>query len=187
MTQERHRSNSLRGPPVVQLHVEGAEVQLPQRRQPRLIPLLLLELSKQGFRQRRPRGVVPSQPRAVYLKGQPCSGQITSITARASAPASAPTPKYQKELQDDTRWYPRAQFQPPLVRPCSTFSPCSRPARTVARSKHQFSMNCDGSSTASHSTPPMPAAGPCGHVVSMCCRPWPISWNSVTTWEVRPS
>ena len=29
----------------------------------------------------------------------------------------------------------------------------------------------------------MPAAGLCGTVVSMCCRPWPVSWKSVVTSE----
>ena len=42
-------------------------------------------------------------------------------------------------------------------------------------------MNCEGSSTASHSTLLMPAASPCGTSVSMCCSPCPNSWKSVST------
>ena len=42
-------------------------------------------------------------------------------------------------------------------------------------------MNWEGSSTASHSTPRIPATCPTSCSVSMCCRAWPISWNSVST------
>ena len=46
---------------------------------------------------------------------------------------------------------------------------------------HKFSMNWLGSSTASHSTPRMPATRPSLCSVSMCCRACPLSWNSVST------
>ena len=42
-------------------------------------------------------------------------------------------------------------------------------------------MNWLGSSTASHSTPEMPDTASSSTCVSMWCRPWPNSWNSVIT------
>ena len=42
-------------------------------------------------------------------------------------------------------------------------------------------MNWLGSSTASQDTPLMPAIDGYGTRVSMWCRPWPNSWNIVTT------
>ena len=42
-------------------------------------------------------------------------------------------------------------------------------------------MNWLGSSTASHGTPLMPATLGTLTRVSRWCRPWPNSWNSVTT------
>jgi hypothetical protein len=56
------------------------------------------------------------------------------------------------------------------VMPCST-----------SHSQQKFSMNCDGSSTASHSTPEMPDTDSSSTSVSMWCRPWPNSWNRVVT------
>ena len=46
-------------------------------------------------------------------------------------------------------------------------------------------MNWLGSSTASHSTLRMPEASPWSTRVSMCCRPWPNSWKSVSTSSKR--
>ncbi len=57
---------------------------------------------------------------------------------------------------------------------------CVMPAST-SYSQQKFSMNCDGSSTASHSTPLMPDTPSSPTCVSMWCRPWPNSWNSVIT------
>ena len=53
----------------------------------------------------------------------------------------------------------------------------------VCASSTQYSMNCEGCSTASHSTPLMPATGPSSTWVSMCCRPCPNSWKNVTQFE----
>src|SRR5471030_1798112 len=52
---------------------------------------------------------------------------------------------------------------------------------STSHSQQKFSMNCDGSSTASHSTPEMPDTPISSTCVSMWCRPWPNSWNSVMT------
>ena len=52
---------------------------------------------------------------------------------------------------------------------------------STAHSQQKFSMNWLGSSTASHSTPEMPATASSSTWVSMWCRPWPNSWNRVIT------
>jgi hypothetical protein len=52
---------------------------------------------------------------------------------------------------------------------------------STSYSQQKFSMNCDGSSTASHSTPLMPDTPRSPTCVSMWCSPWPNSWNSVIT------
>ena len=53
--------------------------------------------------------------------------------------------------------------------------------RSTSHSQQKFSMNWLGSSTASHSTPLMPATPRSSTRVSRWCRPWPNSWNSVIT------
>jgi hypothetical protein len=62
--------------------------------------------------------------------------------------------------------------------PVSTWPEMS--GSTSAR-QAKFSMNWLGSSTASHGTPLMPATLGKFTRVSMWCRPWPNSWNSVST------
>ncbi len=52
---------------------------------------------------------------------------------------------------------------------------------STSHSQQKFSMNWDGSSTASHSTPAMPDTASSSTWVSMWCRPWPNSWNRVVT------
>ena len=60
-------------------------------------------------------------------------------------------------------------------------SACALMSARTSYSQQKFSINCDGSSTASHSTPLMPDTPSSSTWVSMWCRPWPNSWNSVIT------
>ena len=60
-------------------------------------------------------------------------------------------------------------------------STCALIALTMSHSQQKFSMNWLGSSTASHSTPEIPETPSSSTRVSMWCRPWPNSWNSVIT------
>ena len=52
---------------------------------------------------------------------------------------------------------------------------------STSHSQQKFSMNWLGSSTASHSTPLMPATPSSSTCVSSWCSPWPNSWKSVFT------
>ncbi len=63
----------------------------------------------------------------------------------------------------------------------SPVSTCAVIACTRSHSQQKFSMNWLGSSTASHSTPLIPATGSSPMAVSSWCSPWPISWNRVVT------
>src|SRR3954471_8372760 len=63
----------------------------------------------------------------------------------------------------------------------SPVTACEVMCSSTSHSQQKFSMNCDGSSTASHSTPEMPDTPSSSTTVSMWCRPWPNSWNSVVT------
>ena len=63
----------------------------------------------------------------------------------------------------------------------SPVSTCAVIEWTISHSQQKFSMNWLGSSTASHSTPEMPATPASSIRVSRWCRPWPNSWNSVVT------
>ncbi len=63
----------------------------------------------------------------------------------------------------------------------SPVSPCRVMCRTTSHSQQKFSMNCEGSSTASHSTPASPETPSSSTRVRSWCRPWPNSWNSVFT------
>ena len=63
----------------------------------------------------------------------------------------------------------------------SPVSTCAVIARTRSHSQQKFSMNWLGNSTASHSTPLMPATGNSPTAVNSWCSPWPISWNRVVT------
>ena len=60
-------------------------------------------------------------------------------------------------------------------------STCRVISRSTSHSQQKFSMNWLGSSTASHSTPLMPETPRSSTRVSRWCRPWPNSWNSVST------
>ena len=60
-------------------------------------------------------------------------------------------------------------------------STCAVSCCSTSHSQQKFSMNWLGSSTASHSTPEMPDTPSSSTCVSMWCRPWPNSWNSVMT------
>lgn len=44
-------------------------------------------------------------------------------------------------------------------------------------------MNCEGNSTASHSTFRMPATRPSSCLVNICWSAWPNSWNTVSTYK----
>ncbi|KAG1307737.1 hypothetical protein G6F62_015174 [Rhizopus arrhizus] len=63
----------------------------------------------------------------------------------------------------------------------SPLSTCAVMPCRWSHSQQKFSMNWLGSSTASHSTPLMPATPSSPMRVSSWCSPWPISWNSVVT------
>ena len=63
----------------------------------------------------------------------------------------------------------------------SPVSTCAVSRDSTSHSQQKFSMNWLGSSTASHSTPEMPDTANSSTRVSMWCRPWPNSWNSVIT------
>ena len=63
----------------------------------------------------------------------------------------------------------------------SPVSTCAVMCFSTSHSQQKFSMNWLGSSTASHSTPSMPDTPSTSTCVSIWCRPWPNSWNTVIT------
>src|SRR6202022_3147012 len=64
------------------------------------------------------------------------------------------------------------------VAPVST---CDDMSVSTSHSQQKFSMNCDGNSTASHSTPLIPDTPSSSTRVSMWCSPCPNSWKRVMT------
>jgi hypothetical protein len=63
----------------------------------------------------------------------------------------------------------------------SPVSKCRAIVASTSGRHAKFSRNWLGSSTASQETPLMPAIEGYPTRVSMWCRPWPNSWNIVTT------
>src|SRR5260363_354992 len=63
----------------------------------------------------------------------------------------------------------------------SSVSTCLLIEHNTSSSQQKFSINCEGSSTASHSTPLMPETAISSMRVSIWCSPCPNSWKRVST------
>ena len=75
----------------------------------------------------------------------------------------------------------RLQLAQSLERQRLPVSTCPEISGSTSSRQAKFSMNWLGNSTASQGTPLMPATLGKSTCVSMWCRPWPNSWNSVST------